>query len=109
MIMEGKPLEQYQIGPWEHLIHTVPPGTVLEQYVPPEVEEVARHVMSQYDMSVSSMVLITSKPDKGGAIWRIDTDKGPEVSRCCTAFLHAVCSASAPSSIWSSKEPACLR
>ncbi|BFH15114.1 hypothetical protein J6TS7_28600 [Paenibacillus dendritiformis] len=70
-------MEQYQIGPWEHLIHTVPPGTVLEQYVPPEVEEVARHVMSQYDMSVSSMVLITSKPDKGGAIWRIDTDKGP--------------------------------
>lgn len=75
--MEGKPLEQYQIGPWEHLIDTVPPGTILEQYVPPEVEEVARHVMSQYDMSVSSMVLITSKPDKGGAIWRIDTDKGP--------------------------------
>lgn len=76
-MMEGKPLEQYQIGPWEHLIHTVPPGTILEQYVPPEVEEVARHVMSQYDMQVSSMVLITSKPDKGGAIWRIDTDKGP--------------------------------
>ncbi|RJG23096.1 CotS family spore coat protein [Paenibacillus thiaminolyticus] len=70
-------MEQYQIGPWEHLIHTVPPGTILEQYVPPEVEEVARLVMSQYDMQVSSMVLITSKPDKGGAIWRIDTDKGP--------------------------------
>ncbi|BFH69706.1 hypothetical protein J27TS7_56150 [Paenibacillus dendritiformis] len=70
-------MEQYQIGPWEHLIHTVPAGTVLEQYVPPEVEEVARHVISQYDMQVSSMVLITSKPDKGGAIWRIDTDKGP--------------------------------
>ncbi|WP_374016983.1 CotS family spore coat protein [Paenibacillus thiaminolyticus] len=70
-------MEQYQIGPWEHLIHTVPPGTILEQYVPPEVEEVARDVMSQYDMQVSSMVLITSKPDKGGAIWRIDTDKGP--------------------------------
>lgn len=70
-------MEHYQIGPWEHLIHTVPPGTVLEQYVPPEVEEVARHVMGQYDMRVSSMVLITSKPDKGGAIWRIDTDKGP--------------------------------
>lgn len=76
-MMEGKPLEQYQIGPWEHLIHTVPPGTILEQYVPPEVEEVARHVMNQYDMQVSSMLLITSKPDKGGAIWRIDTDKGP--------------------------------
>lgn len=70
-------MEQYQIGPWEHLVHTVPPGTILEQYVPPEVEEVARHVMNQYDMQVSGMVLITSKPDKGGAIWRIDTDKGP--------------------------------
>lgn len=68
---------QFHIEPWEHLIDTVPPGTILEQYVPPEVEEAARHVMTKYDMQVSSMVLITSKPDKGGAIWRIETNHGP--------------------------------
>jgi CotS family spore coat protein len=49
----------------------------LEQYVPPEVERLAYEVMKSYDMSVSNMVLITSKPDKGGAIWRIDTNHGP--------------------------------
>ncbi|MCE5172724.1 CotS family spore coat protein [Paenibacillus profundus] len=70
-------MEQYQIGPWDHLIDTVSPGTVLEQYVPPELEALGRQVMERYDMKVSNMVLITSKPDKGGAIWRIDTDKGP--------------------------------
>ncbi|MCM3337704.1 CotS family spore coat protein [Paenibacillus sp. MER TA 81-3] len=70
-------MEQYQIGPWDHLINTVSPGTVLEQYVPPELEALGRQVMERYDMKVSNMVLITSKPDKGGAIWRIDTDKGP--------------------------------
>lgn len=70
-------MEQYQIGPWDHLINTVSPGTVLEQYVPPELEALGRQVLELYDMKVSNMVLITSKPDKGGAIWRIDTDKGP--------------------------------
>lgn len=75
--VEGMPLVQFHIEPWEHLIDTVPPGTILEQYVPPEVEEAARHVMTKYDMQVSSMVLITSKPDKGGAIWRIETNHGP--------------------------------
>ncbi|NEZ41254.1 CotS family spore coat protein [Paenibacillus alvei] len=69
-------MDPIQIQPWEHLIDAVPPGTNLEQYVPPEVEETARHVMAKYDMQVSSMVLITSKPDKGGAIWRIETNHG---------------------------------
>ncbi|WP_028546121.1 CotS family spore coat protein [Paenibacillus taiwanensis] len=69
-------MEPYQIEPWDHLT-TVSPGTVLEQYVPPELEALGRQVMEQYEMKVSSMVLITSKPDKGGAIWKIETDKGP--------------------------------
>ncbi|MGZ9584868.1 CotS family spore coat protein [Paenibacillus marinisediminis] len=81
--MEAIESESYQIVPWDHLM-TAPEtegkpavGTVLEQYVPPELEALAWKVMEQYDMRVSQMVLITSKPDKGGAIWRIDTDKGP--------------------------------
>ena len=45
--------------------------------IPPEVDAAAQAVMSLYDMSVSAMQLITSKPDKGGAIWRIETNRGP--------------------------------
>ncbi|WP_152391862.1 CotS family spore coat protein [Paenibacillus guangzhouensis] len=70
-------MDQYQVVPWDHHVDVISTGTVLEQYVPPELEELAYQVMMNYDMYVSSMVLITSKPDKGGAIWRIDTDKGP--------------------------------
>lgn len=70
-------MENYLIGPWDHLTNTLPPGTVLEQYVPPELEKVAYQVMEQYEMLVFDMLLITSKPDKGGAIWRINTDHGP--------------------------------
>jgi CotS family spore coat protein len=46
-------------------------------YVPAEVEAAGQLVMSLYEMRVSGMQLITTKPDKGGAIWRIETDKGP--------------------------------
>lgn len=75
---ESKMKNSYLIEPWDHLMMTQSPdGSVHDQYVPPELEELARQVMRRYDMSVSSMVLITAKPDKGGAIWRIDTDKGP--------------------------------
>ncbi|CAM3564333.1 CotS family spore coat protein [Marinicrinis lubricantis] len=70
-------MEGYQIVPWDHLIAAMPADTVLEQYVPPEVEAVAQQVIQQYDMQVHDMTLITSKPDKGGAIWKINTDKGP--------------------------------
>ena len=70
-------MDQYQVVPWDHLVDVISTGTVLEQYVPPELEALAYQVMTNYDMHVSSMVLITSKPDKGGAIWRIDTNKGP--------------------------------
>lgn len=75
---EDNQLNSYIIEPWDHLIETQSPdGSVHDQYVPPELEDLARQVMRHYDMSVSSMVLITAKPDKGGAIWKIDTDKGP--------------------------------
>lgn len=72
-------MDSYQIVPWDHLLNDpeMAVGTVLEQYVPPELEAMAWQVMERYDMRASQIVLITSKPDKGGAIWRIDTDKGP--------------------------------
>lgn len=45
-------------------------------YVPPEVKILANQALSQYDMTVFTMKLITTKPDKGGAIWRLETSKG---------------------------------
>ncbi|RJE86374.1 CotS family spore coat protein [Paenibacillus sp. 1011MAR3C5] len=51
-------------------------GLNLEQYVPPELEKLAYQVCKSYNMDVRGMTLITSKPDKGGAIWRIDTNHG---------------------------------
>lgn len=48
-----------------------------ELYLPPEIEAMAQDVMRGYDMSVAGMRLITTKPDKGGAIWRIETNRGP--------------------------------
>jgi len=45
--------------------------------VPPEVEAHAVRAMAEYEMVVTGIQLITSKPDKGGAIWRIETDHGP--------------------------------
>ncbi len=70
-------MEEYRIGPWDHLEGTVDPGIVLEQYVPPELEAIAWKVAELYEMKVSDMTLVTSKPDKGGAIWKMNTDRGP--------------------------------
>ena len=69
-------MEGYQIVPWDDLLLEDSPNINLEQYVPPELEELARKVCESYDMQVDQMTLITSKPDKGGAIWRIDTNHG---------------------------------
>lgn len=60
----------YIIQPWGTAEQAV-------ENVPPEVEDLAKQVMTHYDMKVTSMTMITSKPDKGGAIWKIETDKGP--------------------------------
>jgi hypothetical protein len=45
--------------------------------VPPEMEAQAQVAMARYDMRVSGMKIMATKPEKGGAIWRIDTDRGP--------------------------------
>lgn len=69
-------MEEYRIVPWDQ-DESIPIGIDREFYIPPEIERIAQEVIAQYDMQVSEMTLITSKPDKGGAIWRIMTDKGP--------------------------------
>ncbi|MCH5583812.1 CotS family spore coat protein [Shimazuella sp. AN120528] len=62
-------MSEYIIQPW---------GTAEQDLedVPAELTELAKKVTKYYDMKVKNMLMITSKPDKGGAIWRIDTDKG---------------------------------
>lgn len=69
-------MEEYRIVPWDQ-DPSVPIGLDREFYIPPEVEAIAQEVIARYEMTVSEMTLITSKPDKGGAIWRLGTDKGP--------------------------------
>ncbi|MFG0216329.1 CotS family spore coat protein [Brevibacillus porteri] len=70
-------MEQYVIKPWDTREGNVETPANWDLTVPPEVEAIADEVIKEYDMSVKSRTLITSKPDKGGAIWRIETDKGP--------------------------------
>lgn len=65
-------MKSYQIEPWDQ-VRTVNPDT----YIPPEVQKIAKQVMTQYNMKVRRKTLITSKPDKGGAIWKLETNKGP--------------------------------
>jgi CotS family spore coat protein len=73
-------MEGYQIVPWDITRQGAEAaGSALDwdMHVPPEIDVLAEAVIKQYDMSVSNRTLITSKPDKGGAIWRIETNKGP--------------------------------
>ncbi|WP_157264734.1 CotS family spore coat protein [Paenibacillus oryzisoli] len=73
-------VENYQIVPW--IDDVLEPGIVANMYVPPGLEMLAREVMGHYDMQVHDMLLITSKPDKGGAIWKISTSKGNLSIKC---------------------------
>ncbi len=52
-------------------------GTLGDFYVPAYIEEMAQKVLSYYEMNVTQMEVITTKADKGGLIWKIETDKGP--------------------------------
>lgn len=60
------------IEPWEadDLTH--------EFYVPDYIERIAQDVLESYDLSVNSIQVITTKPDKGGAIWKLETTSGPK-------------------------------
>ncbi|GAB7387587.1 spore coat kinase CotI [Bacillaceae bacterium] len=45
--------------------------------IPPAVNALARDVLARYDMNVEEMRLVAAKPHKGGAVWRLSTDRGP--------------------------------
>ncbi|MDT8860608.1 CotS family spore coat protein [Alkalihalobacillus sp. MEB130] len=48
-----------------------------DSYVPSYIEDMAQKVMEQYDLTVHSFLVMATKADKGGLIWKIETDKGP--------------------------------
>jgi spore coat protein SA len=68
-------VQEYLIQPWDNEEPNL--GINLDMWVPPEIDELALEVMSNYDMVVHEKIFITSKPDKGGVIWKIETNKGP--------------------------------
>ena len=65
------------IGPWleEELLRG---DTGEEFYVPDYIIKMAEEVLKHYNLSVKSMTCITTKSDKGGAIWKLETDAGPK-------------------------------
>ncbi len=69
-------MKEYQIHAWDSEDHQQL-GIDLDMWVPPEVDAFAEQVMACYDMKVQEKTLITAKSDKGGAIWKIETDQGP--------------------------------
>lgn len=68
-------MAEYLVRPWNTI--DLQTDQELDMYVPPEIDELAQNIITYYPMEVYDKTLITSKPDKGGAIWKIGTDKGP--------------------------------
>lgn len=65
-------MEVNQIVPWEVNEQTH------EFFVPEYIEAYAQEVLQHYDLTVKTMQVVTTKPDKGGSIWKIETNKGPK-------------------------------
>jgi CotS family spore coat protein len=70
------------IEPWEIEIE----GISNDFYVPEYIEQIALDVLKDYDFSVQSMEIVTTKSDKGGAIWKLETNTGPKSLK----LLHRV-------------------
>jgi len=49
-----------------------------EFYVPEYIEKIADKVLLNYKFKVYSMFVVTTKSDKGGAIWKLETSAGPK-------------------------------
>jgi CotS family spore coat protein len=53
-------------------------GTLEDDFfVPQYIWDMSEVVLTHYDLKVSNLEVITTKADKGGLIWKMDTDKGP--------------------------------
>jgi CotS family spore coat protein len=65
-------MEKIKIEPWESEELTD------EFFVPDYIEKLGQKVLKNYDFSVQSIQIVTTKPDKGGAIWKLETNSGPK-------------------------------
>lgn len=65
-------MEYKLIEPWVE--EELPIGTLVPEYI----EKIALDVVKHYDFSLSSMEVMATKPERGGAIWKIETSKGPK-------------------------------
>ncbi|ARK30742.1 CotS family spore coat protein [Halalkalibacter krulwichiae] len=53
-------------------------GTLEDDFFVPEyIVDMAQVVLTHYDLKVSHLEVVTTKADKGGLIWKMETDKGP--------------------------------
>jgi len=66
----GDYVERTTIEPW------IVDETTHEFFVPDYIEQLADEVLQSYDLSVKSRQIVTTKPDKGGAIWKLETNRG---------------------------------
>lgn len=65
-------MERTTIEPW------IVDETTDDFFVPDYIEEIAEDVLTHYNLSVKSRQVVTTKPDKGGAIWKMETNEGPK-------------------------------
>ena len=66
-------MDELLIVPWDvdETIHE-------EFFVPDYITQIGDEVLQHYDFSVKSMEVVTTKSDKGGAIWKLETTSGPK-------------------------------
>ena len=66
-------MDELLIVPWEvdETIHH-------EFFVPDYITQMAEKILEYYSFSVNSMEVVTTKSDKGGAIWKLETSVGPK-------------------------------
>lgn len=60
------------ITPWEE------PESQQGFFVPEYIEQMAWDVLEEFDFQTKSMECVTTKADKGGAIWKLETSEGPK-------------------------------
>jgi len=65
-------MEKMVIEPW------IIDETTGDLFVPKYIEDYGQQVLQHYNFKVHSIQVVTTKHDKGGAIWKIETDAGPK-------------------------------
>jgi len=65
-------LKEIVILPWEER------EDIDKNFIPDYVNTLAKEVIKRYSFQVQSMEAVATKPEQGGAIWKLNTNKGPK-------------------------------